>query len=138
MNRKINVLGKACPCCGSSHTQAFKPGPSEQSLIGNFRVIADKKCQNCNAIWSPPAPRWLAIVSVFVGVVVVVVVASMVVIQPTFYQDGSVRIFQNIWGSIGSAAGGLMGLGVAFAGIKSFLSPSNQGVLRYAPNEKQL
>ena len=105
----------------------------ELGTPNNFRVVADKTCQQCGAVWSPPAPRSLAILAVLIGVLVVIGSIAMMFNAVGYAGEGPAKHFKVVWPIIAFSAGILIGCGVGYGGIKSLLSRADEGVLRIEP-----
>ena len=132
MKRKIIVTGSNCPCCGSSMT--LKLGSQQHALASpDFRVVSDKTCQQCGAVWSRPAPKSLAILAVLLGVLVIIGSVAVIFSGLAYAGEESASIIKVVWPIVGSTAGILIGCGAGFGGIKSFLSRADEGVLRIEP-----
>lgn len=57
-----------CPVCGCGSTTEIKDY-SKGLRFAAVRMYHDRKCQQCEAIWTPLTPRWAAWVCIFCGTV---------------------------------------------------------------------
>lgn len=57
--RKGQGLMPNCPDCGGSNTKS--------AGTSTFQFVSNRKCKDCETVWTPACPKWAAVLSVVLG-----------------------------------------------------------------------
>ena len=128
MNKFVVVKDGNCPFCHCSDVKKHNPG-HQSGTPNNFRIVSDKVCESCGAIWSPPVPNWLSVLTVLFGVMLLLVVAT----GSFFWLIDSRHISK--FGKLATVLFVILSCGIIWTGVRSLIRPKDVAQVRLHPNE---